>query len=422
MLGSATGPQGGRQASAGNPLRPDPAPSPTAGARTVSAVIEKLYSLAASAEEPVEFGQMLLIGDAGRADAVLRDPALFQKQYTVARLLGTSRFDSDGEGWEKRRSLTQPAYLKASRSSSRPEIAAAFEARLDAVAEPGPDAVRDALLSASAEIFHRAFGLEAPGDAAVALFEGARPLLRKMQHVALFGTNATDLGRLRTEAGRVRESFASWGGETQPFRRFADSALTATDEIPDFDPLGEYLMNFFAGTETTAATMGWALDRLGTIGELQERIHREVASGAGSSPLLEAFVNEVLRYFPPIPFLVRRATEAAVLGGISVRKEQTLIVSLIGLHHDPRYWESPRRFDPERREFTGKSYNRRAFLPFSMGARVCGGASLARMEAVEGLAAVIRGFRVTRAPGPTRFDFALALRPESSNLLTLETR
>ena len=59
-------------------------------------------------------------------------------------------------------------------------------------------------------------------------------------------------------------------------------------------------------------------------------------------------------------------------------------------------------------------------MPFSIGSRVCGGAGLARMELEEGVAAVLRRWRIRRERVPPRFGYALALRPVMDGTVAIE--
>jgi len=98
--------------------------------------------------------------------------------------------------------------------------------------------------------------------------------------------------------GRSPKIFRAWGldGDVQGTR----PALCT-----NFNPLDELMMNFFAGLETTAATLDLPSDRLGIDPRVEQRLHDEIHAGRGE-PYLDCFVQETLRYFPTIP--VRRKT------------------------------------------------------------------------------------------------------------------
>ncbi len=172
-------------------------------------------------------------------------------------------------------------------------------------------------------------------------------------------------------------------------------------------------MNFFAGIETTAATLSFAIDRLGVDPRVQQRLHHEVEAGVQNT-YLECFIQETMRYFPAVPFVIREAAADLTLNDVRIAKGDKIILSIIGLHHNPSHWNEPEIFDCSRPEFIQRSYNRRAFLPFLAGPRMCGGAKLAGLELTEGLKAFIRQYAVSGSANEVGFKYALALRPKSS--------
>src|SRR5581483_5606303 len=190
--------------------------------------------------------------------------------------------------------------------------------------------------------------------------------------------------------------------------------------IDNFAALEEILMNVLAGIETTAATLSFAIDRLGIDARVQRRLRDEVDAGAG--PYLDCFINETMRYFPPIPFVVRQATADTAIGGTEFKQGKLLVLSVVGVHHDPRFWREPEIFDSARAEFIDDSYDRRAFLPFLAGPRMCGGAKLAGLELREGLKAFIRRFNVERQGDEIQFDYGVTLRPNSWDRVTISRR
>ena len=181
-------------------------------------------------------------------------------------------------------------------------------------------------------------------------------------------------------------------------------------------------MNFFAGIETSAATLGWAITCLGADSRVQERAYQEAARDEGPTPYLDCFLNETMRYFPAIPFVIREVASATTLDGVELRPNSLVLVSVIGVHHHRQYWKEPHIIHTARTEFLENSYDRRAFIPFLTGPRMCGGARLARLEVTQGLRAFLRLFRVTRGTDEFWFDYGLAMRPNSWTRIEIERR
>jgi cytochrome P450 len=95
-------------------------------------------------------------------------------------------------------------------------------------------------------------------------------------------------------------------------------------------------------------------------------------------------------------------------------------------HRDPRFWDDPLRFDPQR--FTEENKARRlrfCYFPFGAGARQCIGEGLAWMEGVLILAYVARHWRLSLpqgAPPELPLRPAISLRPKGGVHLRIDCR
>lgn len=148
---------------------------------------------------------------------------------------------------------------------------------------------------------------------------------------------------------------------------------------------------FFAGTDTTASTLVWTLTELIRNPSLMERAQaevREVAKGRGKveeSDLrklvyLELITKEALRLHPPAPLLVpRETTEDCTVGDYTIPVKTRVLVDVRSIGADPKYWENPNEFRPDKFlnssiDFNGQHFE---FLPFGVGRRGCPGSSFA---------------------------------------------
>ncbi|XP_066575883.1 cytochrome P450 17A2 [Amia ocellicauda] len=150
---------------------------------------------------------------------------------------------------------------------------------------------------------------------------------------------------------------------------------------------------FGAGVETTSTTLLWTLAFLLHHPEVQEKIHREIDEQIGGDrtpgladrgrlPYLESTLCEVLRIRPVAPLLIPHvALQDTSLGEHFIPKGTRVVVNMWSIHHDPRQWEEPERFRPERfLDSQGNRCSPASFIPFGAGPRVCVGESLAKME------------------------------------------
>jgi len=400
---------------------PQPAPSPPDDG--VDGRLNRfVYGLYAGAGRPggEQAAPGAIVSDAGLVDAILRAPDRFQKNFSLIAALGHSRFSTNGEEWRQRRDLTQPVYARAGVPGNRATVAATYAEALEACAELTPQAVQRALLLASTRIFFLAFGCNVATEPLLDVFARARRVLKQLQYYSWVVPTAGQASLMAVEVKCLFADFEREVARAPELQKLVQGLQRSGGNIDNFAALEEILMNVLAGIETTAATLSFAIDRLGIDARVQRRLRDEVDAGAG--PYLDCFINETMRYFPPIPFVVRQATADTAIGGTEFKQGKLLVLSVVGVHHDPRFWREPEIFDSARAEFIDDSYDRRAFLPFLAGPRMCGGAKLAGLELREGLKAFIRRFNVERQGDEIQFDYGVTLRPNSWDRVTISRR
>lgn len=124
---------------------------------------------------------------------------------------------------------------------------------------------------------------------------------------------------------------------------------------------------------------------------------------------LNAFLNEVLRLFPPVGFFPRVNRQDEDLGkGVILPAGTRIAIAPHLLHRHPAYWDDPETFLPERwLNVSDVEAERRrfTFLPFSAGGRNCIGQRFATIEAQLILAPIVREFRVQIARSQRDVDF-----------------
>lgn len=366
-------------------------------------------------------GNLIVFDNPEAVDTIVKAPELFRKNFSLISALGFSRFNTNGEDWSVRRAITQDTYLAAARPAQQHPMAELYAAGL-AGSDATLPSIQQALFAASMTIFYRAFGLVPDMAATLLLLDRVRDVLRRLQYYSWVSPTSVERTNVIQEARAVVADFTSLlmadSRAAAEMDRFRDLA----SDLEDFSPVEEFVMNFFAGVETTVTTALWVIDRLGANLQVQERIHAEVLSGEAQTPYTDCMINETMRYFPPIPFLTREVGADTVLDGQKLYAGQLIMVSIVGVHQNPAFWSNPRVFDASRREFLENSFDRRAFIPFLTGPRMCGGARLGRLEVREAVLAIVRQFAFSRADDVIRFDYALALRPAQGSSVSVSRR
>ena len=146
---------------------------------------------------------------------------------------------------------------------------------------------------------------------------------------------------------------------------------------------------FVAGTDTTSAVLEWTMTQLirhpNVMRKAQDEI-RKVASCAGKVDeshlqhlhYMRSVVKETMRLNPPVPLLVpRESMEDCILDGYYIPAKTRVLINTYAIGRDPKSWENPLEFDPERfKDHTMDAKDQDfKFLPFGGGRRGCPGYS-----------------------------------------------
>ncbi|KAK2663613.1 hypothetical protein Ddye_002187 [Dipteronia dyeriana] len=148
---------------------------------------------------------------------------------------------------------------------------------------------------------------------------------------------------------------------------------------------------FFAGTDTSSATLAWTMTQLVRNPSAMKRAQnevREIVKGKDKveeddlSKLmyLKLVLKEALRLHPPAPLLVpRETTQDCRVGDYTIPSKTRVIINAKAIATDPKHWENPHEFRPERFlnssiDFKGQHFE---LIPFGVGRRGCPGMNFA---------------------------------------------
>ncbi len=191
---------------------------------------------------------------------------------------------------------------------------------------------------------------------------------------------------------------------------------------------------FMAGHETTANTLAWIWYLLSLHPEVEAKLHAELDDVLDGRPpevadlprlvYTDRVVTETLRVMPTVWLLGREATEPTEIGGYRVPRGMTLWMSQWVIQRDPRWFDDPESFLPDRwADDLARRVHRYAYFPFGGGPRVCIGNQFAQMEAVLLLATIARRFRPLVPVGTVVKPVAtMTLRPENGLPVVLAER
>ncbi|KAI6238550.1 hypothetical protein M3Y99_00678700 [Aphelenchoides fujianensis] len=144
----------------------------------------------------------------------------------------------------------------------------------------------------------------------------------------------------------------------------------------------------FAGHDTTTHAVSWTMWCLATHPDVQERLHAEIVEHFGDSDAelhtpkikklkyLDQVFKEALRRFAPVPLLQRTTQNEVQMGAHTIPAGTSIGMAPFLLHHNPKVFEQPERFDPDRFA-AGREYPPNQFIPFLSGPRNCIGQKFA---------------------------------------------
>uniref|UniRef100_A0A670ZL12 Uncharacterized protein n=1 Tax=Pseudonaja textilis TaxID=8673 RepID=A0A670ZL12_PSETE len=204
--------------------------------------------------------------------------------------------------------------------------------------------------------------------------------------------------------------------------------------------LAQCIFDFFsAGTDTTLATLMWALLLLTNHPKIQEKVQKEIEDVFGSSgsisyqdrkklPYTNAVIHEMQRVkyvlFCGIP---RQSAKDVTMRGYHIPKGTFIIPDLRSVLLDPEQWETPEKFNPNNfLDKDGKFIDREEFLPFGLGKRACVGEQLARIEIFIFLTSLLRVFNFRLPEGVKELNEApvvkLIMHPHPYKLCAIPTQ
>lgn len=196
----------------------------------------------------------------------------------------------------------------------------------------------------------------------------------------------------------------------------------------------ETMTIFLAGHETTALALTWTWYLLSENVQAEAQLHSELDRVLGGRqpsaddlerlPYLDAVVHESMRLYPPAYAVVRRALEPFEVGGYAFPAGTQLLLSPWAMHRDPRYYDQPEEFRPERwLDGSARRLPAYAYFPFGGGPRRCIGQSFALMEAALVVATIAQRFALRLAPRhPVVPEPLITLRPKYGVVMTISGR
>ncbi len=390
----------GRQSAGTLPLRSGNPAELGAFARSVWSV--------ALGQSPRSAVPIRIVDDPATVKEICAAPDRFPKNYAFLEALGHGRFSENGNAWPERMALTQPSYSRNDFLRDTARLEPLYDQAFSALRKVTPDRISAAVIDVAIAVVSTALGLERPVPWSYDWAERVRTTLGERQWIGFYGTTQNHFDAVQQKIDALRSEIAAvWQGRPD-IVALLDGFRAKAGGIADFDPVQELIQNLIASSETTAATVLWSIAILGLKPDLQTAVR------SGALPA-ETFVREVLRLYPPVPFVTRFATENITVNAESFVASEPLLVSVLGLHYSA-FWRDPTQFDPYRAEYDDPRH-RDHYLPFLTGPRACGGRRLAEAELATAVRTFCRLFEFAiKSPSDVSSEYGLSFRPAIRSL------
>ncbi|HEV2833699.1 MAG TPA: cytochrome P450 [Pyrinomonadaceae bacterium] len=355
------------------------------------------------------------------------------------RLVGNGLVTSEGDFWRRQRRLAQPAFHRQ-RISSYGDIMVEYAQRAIAKWRDGEqrDIAKEMTRLTLEIVVKTLFNSDVSNDAdhiGQTLSQIVKPFASQATLKWIADNRLPTPGHYRY-FNAVREI------DKIVFRIIGERRATGSDEgdllsmllqaqdedgsqMDDAQLRDEVMTLFLAGHETTALALSWSWYLLATHPEAEKKFHAELDEVLGGrSPEVSDLPNlkytdmiakEAMRLYPPAYAVGREAIEDTEIGGYPVPRKTQLFAFQWVTHRDPRFFERPDEFEPER--WSGESVQRLpkyAYFPFGGGPRQCIGNYFAMMEIVLLLATIGQRFKFSLLKEhPVEVLPVLSLRPKN---------
>lgn len=214
--------------------------------------------------------------------------------------------------------------------------------------------------------------------------------------------------------------------------RWTDSRNVEAKQQLTLNEITAQAFGFFAaGFETSSTAMAWCLYEIAKNEKIQTRVQQEIDEvlkqhdgqltyeSLGEMKYLSMCVTgkfefiqstnkilksclfaESLRLYPPGPTMNRNANDDYMLpNGVVIERGTQLILPVMAVQRDPKFYKNPLEFDPER--FSDESradpeFSKRPYFPFGNGPRICIAMRLSELQIKHSLAIMLQKYCFTQ--------------------------
>ena len=354
--------------------------------------------------------------------AFVKHQKIYTKDFSMKQIgiaLGRGLLTNTGESWMRQRRLAQPAFYKKrldTMTDVMEHLTDAHIAQLQQLSKGSKIYIDREMMTLTAAIALKTLlGEDMTDDMKLVQHEMSeiqeylvkrirKPLFIYLTH--LDGTYKDFSQKLKTIDDIIYRIIDNKRKHNTSENDLVTMLMEARDEdtgeaMPDKQLRDELLTIYVAGHETSAYALSWTFYELMRHPDVFQKVKEEALNvmkdgrlgpeGLKDLHFTKAVINESMRLHPPAYLISRECTEDDVIDGYPVKKGEVVLFSVLGLHTNPKLWDEPLRFKPER-FLENSEATRKYFHPFGAGPRMCIGNHFAMMEITIVLAKMVAHF------------------------------
>ncbi|MEO7979190.1 cytochrome P450 [Flavobacterium sp.] len=369
----------------------------------------------------------------------------FQSVY-LSKYLGNGLLTVDGDFWLKQRRLIQPAFHKQKMNQLVENMNQTIVSELDAIVEGKsidlfPVMSQLAFNVVAKSLFQLSISKEKLNRIKFIIGEVQNFLVKEIRlpHKAWWFSVSGQVKKhqqLALENNEIiREIIDIRNSSTEEYNDLLNMLLETRYEdtgepMPTTQLIDEIKILFIAGHETTANALTFALNLLGRHPEVQQKVLEEIiVIESQADNIIEqlqkmtytnAVLNEAMRLYPPAWITDRQNINDETLVDYKIKKETLIGVSFYALHRNPKYWNNPDKFNPERFLGEQKKISMQYFHPFGAGPRMCIGVGFAMYEMCLTISHIVKKYTITSYNDNIKFNPLITLKPVGAKVLFLK--
>jgi cytochrome P450 len=361
----------------------------------------------------------------------------------LSKYLGKGLLTSDGDFWLKQRRLIQPAFHKQKMNHLVVNMEQIIVSELNELAEEKPVDIFPMMSQlaynvVAKSLFHLSASKEKLNRIKFIVDEVQKFLIKEVRlphkgwWFALSGqTKKHSLLSLENNniiQEIIEERVASNVQTHDLLNMLLETRYEDTGEGMSVAQLiDEIKILFVAGYETTANALTFTLYLLAKHPDVQQNVLQEISEIESQASeivdqlqkmtYINAVLNESMRLYPPAWIIDRQNVADDTIASYHIKKETLIGVSFYELHRNPKYWENPDEFNPERFFGEQKKLSMQYFYPFGAGPRMCIGVGFAIYEMCLTIFKIVKKYEIKTVSGEVQFNPLVTLKPVGVEVL-----